>query len=315
MAKSADDVWMLSDTDTVFQCSAEEIRARFDAFGVPLVVGTEHWLFPRPDGARGPRDPFERACATDGLRYPNSGLLMGTRRGLDRLVRQMRADRGFPCCSFLDDPKECFVDDQACMQSALLKMALATWPDHKRGGGGGNRTRPRAMKRRRVCAPRPSLSHDRERAVRDGSSRFGGAPVPSTFEATRQQPGNGSATGVSSGSGPIASYDVVHHNAGAVDYALDTRANLFLNMFMVYPRELSINARGQIVYTKTGTAPCVIHTNAYKSPDLLRDLLPRWTHVTWVPSERSKLQRHFLRQQRSLQWSNRTSSLTTAAGG
>ena len=67
-------------------------------------------------------------------------------------------------------------------------------------------------------------------------------------------------------------------------------------VFMVHPRELSVNERGQIVYSRTGTAPCVIHTNAYKTPDLLANLLPKWLGITWVPSNKSRLQRALLRR-------------------
>ena len=89
-----------------------------------------------------------------------------------------------------------------------------------------------------------------------------------------------------------------HHLEGTPDYVLDVRASLFLNLFLVYPRELGVNPKGQIIYKKTGLAPCVIHTNAYKSPDQLVELLENWTHITWVPSNATRLQRLLMRRMR-----------------
>ena len=76
-SSSSSTPYILADTDTVFQCTPSEIRRVFDSFHSPLVIGTEHWLFPRPDGARGMLDPFETVCGAPGesLRNPNSGLV------------------------------------------------------------------------------------------------------------------------------------------------------------------------------------------------------------------------------------------------
>ena len=35
-------IWILADTDTVFQCTPDELYERFTALGAPLVIGTEH---------------------------------------------------------------------------------------------------------------------------------------------------------------------------------------------------------------------------------------------------------------------------------
>ena len=99
-----------------------------------------------------------------------------------------------------------------------------------------------------------------------------------------------------------------------VDYVLDVLASLFLNLFLVYPRELTTNARGQLVYKRTGVAPCVIHTNAYKSPTMLEGLLPNWTHITWVPSNTTRLQRYLLRRMRGENTSRRIFTKSSRRG-
>ena len=77
-------------------------------------------------------------------------------------------------------------------------------------------------------------------------------------------------------------------------------------LFLVHPRELDVNARGQIVYKRTGHAPCVIHTNAYKSPSTLDFLLPRWSGLSWIPSNSTRLQRFLMRKMRGEQDANET---------
>ena len=73
-AKGAPEPWVLADTDTIFQqCDAAEVRRRFELLGAPLVVGAEKKWWPRRDYARNPYPPTR-----SGLRYPNSGLLIGT---------------------------------------------------------------------------------------------------------------------------------------------------------------------------------------------------------------------------------------------
>ena len=36
---STSEEWLLTDTDTVFQCTPSELKARFRAFGAPVVIG------------------------------------------------------------------------------------------------------------------------------------------------------------------------------------------------------------------------------------------------------------------------------------
>lgn len=299
------DVWMLADTDVVVQCSPREIREVFDSFKSPLVVGTENWLFPRPDGARGRRDPFEVACGlpSEGLRYPNSGLIMGTRAGFESLVRETKLSQPlYPCCSFFRPESECFVDDQACMQSGLLRLKLATW----------RQSRSRRPHERRCAPPLPRPGVTSARPAADGSGRSrdrNGArsesinengehapPLPASFhgDGFGELSSRIRTVGNTTGGG----VRVVHHESGSVDYALDVHARLFLNLFMVHSRDLRVNARGQLVHAKTGFAPCVVHTNAYKSPDLIRELLAKWTGVTWLPGTHTRIQKHYWQQVR-----------------
>jgi hypothetical protein len=253
---AASDLLILADTDSVFQCTPRELRARFASFGTPLVVGTERWLFPRPIETRGARDPFAVACSgpSEDMRYPNSGLMMGTRRGFETLLSQMSphsAEPSFPCCSFSLPSTECFVDDQACLHTALLRLKLGTWP--------------RATRRRRGCMPPadrearaaalPSTFHTiptRAAGVQTrGSSRTLQGRSPVTQMARFQSLGN--ASGV----------HLVHHPNGTADYALDVSTSLFMTMFMLHTKELGVNSKGQLIHTRTGHAPCIIHTNAY----------------------------------------------------
>ena len=73
---------VLIDTDTVVQCSARELAERFAAFDTPLVVGGEPSWWPQPD-FRG-FDPWAAQQLPRGThaRYPNSGMLFGTRAAI-----------------------------------------------------------------------------------------------------------------------------------------------------------------------------------------------------------------------------------------
>jgi hypothetical protein len=42
------------------------------------------------------------------------------------------------------------------------------------------------------------------------------------------------------------------------------------------------------------------HTNAYKSPLLLETLLPKWTHITYIPSNSTRLQRFLMQRMRGV---------------
>ena len=329
LATASSDVWLLADTDTVFQCTPHELLERFQSIGAPLVVGTEFWWFPRPHGSRNEcvfrspssdlwvmppmlppcllcrfpssdlwvmpsmlptlpadpwietvlrrHDPYESACGMHTLKYPNSGLLMGTRAGWTKLVREIRRTPGFPCCRQLPwDQRdggpgggECFVDDQACMQAAMLNaMRLGVWARERHGKRRGH-SRGRPVGR---CAPPPNAT----------TAASWSGPLGTRFHhlgnATRRV--------------------VLEADNSAADYALDVHGSLFLNLFMIHQRELLVNERGQLVYRKTGIAPCVIHTNAYKSPTMLDKVIDKWTGVTWVPSNSTRLQRYLMRRLR-----------------
>ena len=45
----------------------------------------------------------------------------------------------------------------------------------------------------------------------------------------------------------------------AVDYALDSNASLFLNLYGVPDEHLVRSSEGRCMYTPTGTMPCVLH--------------------------------------------------------
>lgn len=149
---------VLADSDVLFQCSAEELRARFERLGSPLVVSGERQWYPMPrrypdrfgPAARDPNMSWLRSYKLRHQRqfYPNSGLLMGTAEGFEALTSAIKAVPGFPCCAFEGDsagykldpctsckpvrrlptPVRCAVEDQACMQVALASKTRA--PPH-----------------------------------------------------------------------------------------------------------------------------------------------------------------------------------------
>jgi len=297
-ASSADE-WLLVDTDTIFQCSADEIRARFAKLHAPLVVGTERWWFPQPRLSRGRawRDPFGTACRSSKLKYPNSGMLMGTRKGFATLLRALHRQPGYPCCSTWSPAEECFVDDQACLQAALLTLRLATWQHDQEpashaaslGGCGMRRNRSRPLHRR--VMERPRQCH--ESTSRCSNELLRKNPLPTTLRVR--------TAGASLQHQQAASYVATDHTTGAVDYALDVQASLFLNLFMVKGNEMDINEHGQLTYRGAPDGvpivPCIIHANAYKSPEMLRALFERWTNVTWVPARTTRVQRWLMARQ------------------
>ena len=112
--------WLLLDTDVVVQCSAAEIRERFSRFGAPLVVGAEFQWWPKRDKvalARG-ADPWAPQPPPS-LRYPNSGLLAGTRFGFRQLEHAFReSSPRYPCCPKLHNgsaSRKCHIDDQRAL--------------------------------------------------------------------------------------------------------------------------------------------------------------------------------------------------------
>ena len=142
---------LLTDSDVLIQCSADELRARFKRFGVPLVVSGERRWYPIPAHYA---DPFGPSSGSWKERYtlrhrrqfyPNSGLIMGTARGFEALASAVRATPRFPCCAFDGDqngyrldpcsscrpirtftaPVSCTVEDQACLQVALASKRHA----------------------------------------------------------------------------------------------------------------------------------------------------------------------------------------------
>ena len=143
---------LLADSDVMFQCTAEELRGRFQRFGVPLVVSGERRWYPIPRDFPDPFGPSRSLSwkARYTLRhqrqfYPNSGLVVGTSDGLEALATAVRATPRFPCCAFEGDragfaldpcsscrpirrfpaPVECTVEDQACLQVALASTRHA----------------------------------------------------------------------------------------------------------------------------------------------------------------------------------------------
>jgi len=122
--------YLLADTDVIFQCSAAEIRARFERLGSPLVIGAEFAWFPKRDYAHDPW-PAPRFAPRhelkggthhpqSGLRYPNSGLLIGSAAGLASLSAAFRNISRYPCCPRYHrgvPTPWCHIDDQHCLQA------------------------------------------------------------------------------------------------------------------------------------------------------------------------------------------------------
>ena len=189
--------WLLMDTDTVVQCSGAELRERFLKFGKPLVIGAEFNWWPKRDKlalARG-ADPWP-VQPPPFLRYPNSGLLAGTRDGFQQLEAAFKSSSPrYPCCPRLHNGtrmNKCHIDDQHCLQSALL---LSTSP---------------------------------------------------------------------------------------VEYALDANASLFLNLNGVPPSQIVRGADGRCVYTPTGVAPCVFHSNGKAAKPLMQHVFKCKRADAWV---------------------------------
>ena len=112
--------WLLLDTDVIIQCSAAELRERFAKLGSPLVIGGEFQWWPKRDKAH---DPW-RPQPPPGIRYPNSGMVAGTRAGFASLERAFKAMPRYPCCAKFSKGKPtgaCHIDDQHCLQAALLE--------------------------------------------------------------------------------------------------------------------------------------------------------------------------------------------------
>mmetsp|Transcript_75093 Transcript_75093/g.125175 ORF Transcript_75093/g.125175 Transcript_75093/m.125175 type:complete len:315 (+) Transcript_75093:37-981(+) len=157
-AKDQKWVGLLSDTDVFFQCSSTELKRRFQRFGTQLLVGAERRWFPLPAHASDPFGPnaslswsVKFAARHRQNLYPNSGLLMGTSRGFEQLVKALRRSGKFPCCSFpgerggfqvdpchscrpkrfFPEPVQCLVDDQSCLQTALVEARLHMDLEHK----------------------------------------------------------------------------------------------------------------------------------------------------------------------------------------
>ncbi|KAL3927328.1 MAG: hypothetical protein SGPRY_002870 [Prymnesium sp.] len=135
-SSASEEPWVLADTDTIVQCDASTFRERFLKFGSPLVVGAEVRWWPYPDKVSNPWPPSET-----GLRYPNSGLACGSKQGYRHLVHALYSMRHYPCCpnranwsaearshpvmnshaTWEYSSSECMVEDQHCMQAALLR--------------------------------------------------------------------------------------------------------------------------------------------------------------------------------------------------
>jgi hypothetical protein len=180
--------WLLMDTDTVVQCSAAELRERFARFHSPLVVGGEFQWWPKRDKTF---DPWP--AQSSGITYPNSGMLMGTRDGYAALERAFQAMPRYPCCAKIVGGRassRCHIDDQHCLQTALLL-----------------------------------------------------------------------------GSG--------------VKWAIDANASLFLNLMGVDTEQL-VRRDGRCFYTRTGQAPCVIHSNGKAAKPLMAHVFACKPDNAWV---------------------------------
>ena len=103
-------------------CSATEVLRRFSHFGTELLCGAETNWWPRRNDKE--KDPFATTTVAAGAAlYPNSGLLLATRRGLAALVATLRAMSLWPCCPppFIHGgDAQCLVEDQGCLQAALV---------------------------------------------------------------------------------------------------------------------------------------------------------------------------------------------------
>lgn len=86
-ARGAPEPWLLADTDIIIQCSAAALRRRFAEARTDLLIGAEENWWPNPDPTR-TQVPYPYRGVP--LRFPNSGLLLGTQRGFERLVVQLR---------------------------------------------------------------------------------------------------------------------------------------------------------------------------------------------------------------------------------
>ena len=84
---------LLSDSDVIFQCSPAELLSRYKSFNAPLVASVEKLYSPRPPGPSWTfsedYNPFDNPpeARQSGMRYPNSGLILGTRMGFSALSR------------------------------------------------------------------------------------------------------------------------------------------------------------------------------------------------------------------------------------
>ena len=134
--------WLLADTDTVFQCTASEFRRRWRRLGSPaLVIGAEHKWFPKRDHSHNPWPP-----TASGLRYPNSGLLLGSAAGFAALRRAFAAMPRYPCCPVFSRGNatgRCHIDDQHCLLIALQQRAMPHGWDRAGYGPWPSRLTPR----------------------------------------------------------------------------------------------------------------------------------------------------------------------------
>lgn len=194
--------FVLLDTDTMIQCTAKEFLERWRTFQAPLVIGTELEWNPKPAYQHDPWPPTPSM-----LRYPNSGVVMGTRASFARIRDIQRAQFSkFPCCPRVirgDATPWCVVEAQLCTQSALQN---------------------------------------------------------GTFDP------------------------ITHDFISSVEYKLDHNATLFLSLHKMNMSDLEQLPNGQFMFRRTGTVPCVLHTNGAgsKSP-LLAELARRAPPSSYIP--------------------------------
>ena len=67
-----------------------------------------------------------------------------------------------------------------------------------------------------------------------------------------------------------------------VEYALDANASLFLNLNGMPPSQIVRGADGRCVYTPTGVAPCVFHSNGKAAKPLMQHVFKCKRADAWV---------------------------------
>lgn len=244
---------LLADSDVVVQCTASELFARWKSFNAPIVASAERLWAPRP--ARNEPNPFPPAAS--GMRYPNSGLLMGRVDSFIPLWQSIQRVDSFPCCA-VNAPTSaapasrllkgdrgdrgsalgpCVVNDQSCLQAVLA----SEWYRHRL---------PSHPHQQRASSPTDNAGADRASTTSNPARPK--RPVSERPSRARQ---------------PMPRI------------VLDHSASLFLSLFYLNPDDVAAGPDGRLVFTRTNTTPCVLHANGACKRCLLAKLkVP--THLT-----------------------------------